>query len=175
MQRVFYWITAILYGLLILLVTLSGPPVLNWLDNGGFSHAILFASFGILAAWVLQAAWKKKRGLTPRGFFALIGIAGVYVFFYFRLSVVFEEIHLVYFAGAAILFQRAFRNSSVPGNAYGNAILAATAISGLDEYLQSFMPGRFAEWHDVGLGLLGSVLGAALAWIFNSPDEESDD
>lgn len=74
--------------------------------------------------------------------------------------------HLSEYAVLAVLLHAALRRT-LPGWRSGVGALAfalAVLYAAGDEYHQSFVPGRGAALHDVGIDALGAALGLALAW-----------
>ena len=74
--------------------------------------------------------------------------------------------HALEFAILAALVRRALGSAeSRPRRTFGWAILIAWLYALSDEYHQSFVPGRAADWSDILFDWLGAVLGVWL-WQF---------
>lgn len=75
-----------------------------------------------------------------------------------------KAVHFVEYLGLALLVLRAFGNLSASGNigkAYFWAVVIAVVFAALDEYHQSFVPGRQADLYD----LLADTAGVAVGTI----------
>ena len=165
-----YRTAAILYTLFIFSLGIFALPLANLLFGGDSIYHRLFPLLCLLfAAILLVLLWKNRKQMTPLKWMAMALMISVYALFYYNLDVRLEEIHLINFAVLAILFKKAFESSRHPGQAYWKAIALAMLVGGLDEWIQLFIPGRFAQWHDVGLCFLGAALGTLLCWIFRAP------
>ena len=79
-------------------------------------------------------------------------------------------LHMSGYAGLAVLSVRATSGGSWAGVTVG-AVLAALAIStvhGLTvEWLQMYVPTRYAEWRDVGNDVIGALLGLIPVWAWS--------
>ena len=157
----FYWITAIFYTLFIFFLSLFALPIGERFGGDIFYYRGLLAAGIISGSILLMTLWKKRRKMGALKWAALIFIFSVYVIFYFTLQIRIEEIHLINFAILNILFQKAFASSGMEPS-YGYAAGLSVFIGCSDEFLQKFIPGRVGDWHDVGLGVAGALLGAAL-------------
>ena len=163
-----YWITAILYTVFIFFLSVFA------LDIGKIFGGDIFYDYALNIAGILFISGllvlfgKKYRQMTGLRWLALAGVLSVYACFYFNLENKIEEIHLINFSLLTILYKKAFENSRCPQHAYWKAGAVSIFAGGLDEFIQRFVPGRFAQWHDVGLCLVGALLGVGLAWILNS-------
>jgi VanZ family protein len=72
-----------------------------------------------------------------------------------------KSAHTFEFAVLAALLSRALAGGRSPSwRVLGTAVLLAWLYAVLDEWHQSFVPGRSADWHDVVFDWLGAVLGA---------------
>ena len=73
-------------------------------------------------------------------------------------------LHVVEYAGLAVLLVRAFRRESAP---WGTAIVTAIVLTSLygasDEYHQAFVPGRVSDVRDWIADSIGGVVGATAA------------
>ena len=74
-----------------------------------------------------------------------------------------KSAHTFEFAVLGALLSRALAGGRSPSwRVMGTAVLLAWIYALLDEWHQSFVPGRSADWHDVVFDWLGAVLGAWL-------------
>ena len=105
--------------------------------------------------------------MIPLKWILFLLILSIYTGFYFTLPIPLEEIHLINFSVLTLLYKKAFENSGRGQHIYWKALVLTVFIGSLDEFIQKFIPGRFADWHDIGLCLIGALLGALLAWIFD--------
>lgn len=77
----------------------------------------------------------------------------------------FNLAHVPLLALLAWLWLRALGELGLrPAPALAVVLIGGAAASGLLEFLQFYIPGRWPDWQDFGLNLLGLVLGAWLAW-----------
>lgn len=65
--------------------------------------------------------------------------------------------HLLAYSGLGFLLART-------GSPWWLAVLIASGLGGLDEFYQSFVPGRSSDWHDWLADTSGAALGAAV-WV----------
>lgn len=78
-----------------------------------------------------------------------------------------KGIHIGEYAILGLLFYRVLamnRQEFHPSRALG-AVCMTVAFAGLDEWRQTFIPGRSGRLLDVGIDAIGAALGQALAWI----------
>lgn len=167
----FYWITAIFYALLIFLLSFFALPWGERLGGYSFFYSMLRTAGIICGAALLLFVWKNRRNMTVSRGLALSAVLLVYAFFYFNMRFPVEWIHLINFAILAILLKKAFECSSGTPHVYKKAAALTVFFGSVDELLQKFIPGRFADWHDVGLCIAGALLGCTLAWVFTAPDK----
>ena len=81
-------------------------------------------------------------------------------------SVLEKSAHTFEFAVLAALLMRALGpGAAVRWRAFGAAVLLAWLYALSDEFHQSFVPGRSADWADIVFDWLGAVLGAGL-WMY---------
>ena len=159
----FYWITAIFYALFIFFLSIFALPLGERLGGHPFYEWALFAACFLFAATSFFLLWKTRKKITLPKWLAFAATAGIYVFFYFHLKFPIEEIHLINFAILCFLLKKAMENSGSQRHIYWKAVSLAVLAGCFDEFVQKFVPGRFADWHDVGLCLIGALLGAGLA------------
>lgn len=77
-----------------------------------------------------------------------------------------KSAHTFEFAVLAALLMRALGSLELlRWRAYGVAVLLAWLYALSDEFHQSFVPGRAADWTDILFDWLGAVLGAGL-WMY---------
>lgn len=78
-------------------------------------------------------------------------------------------LHVVEYAGLAVLLVRAFRRESAP---WGAAIVVAFVLTSLygatDEYHQAFVPGRVSDARDWIADTIGAFAGALAYRLFRS-------
>jgi VanZ family protein len=77
-----------------------------------------------------------------------------------------KSAHTLAYAGLGVLVMYALARGESKGVTLPRcllAILAATLYGMSDEWHQSFVPGRTAEWGDVRANAIGAVLGVTLA------------
>jgi VanZ family protein len=73
-------------------------------------------------------------------------------------------LHIPAYFVLALLWWRTLRTRKWPiGAAAGTAIILAAIYGVLDEVHQYFVPGRFLSLTDLGMNLIGAVLGGAWA------------
>ncbi len=75
--------------------------------------------------------------------------------------------HLVEYAGLAILIYRScirWRRWPVPEVPLWLTLSAAAGWGCLDEWLQSYVPGRFSEWQDLVADAAGATLVVVILW-----------
>ena len=79
-------------------------------------------------------------------------------------------LHMTGYAGLALVTLRATargRWSGVTAGALAAALVIATVHGLTVEWEQMYVPGRFAEWRDVGNDVLGALLGLIPAWAWS--------
>jgi len=76
--------------------------------------------------------------------------------------------HLIEFGVLAALLYRALSYRKGLFVQWVVVVVATTAYGASDEFHQSFVPGRYPSWLDIGFDTVGAILGssAALAWIW---------
>jgi VanZ family protein len=78
-----------------------------------------------------------------------------------------KSAHTLAYAGLAVVVLYALARGQAAAATIGRAALAfviASAYGMTDEWHQSFVPGRTADWADVRADAVGAALGALLAW-----------
>jgi len=81
-------------------------------------------------------------------------------------AVLEKSAHTFEFAVLAALLMRALApRAAVRWRAFGLAVLLAWLYALADEFHQSFVPGRSADWMDILFDWLGAALGAGL-WMY---------
>lgn len=170
----FYRIAAILYTLFIISLAFFAIPAAERLGDAHLLYLRALTAAGVIfTAGILCILWQKRRRLTVWRGLLLILIAAVYALFYYRLEIRIETIHLINFAVLTFFLTKALENPPGRRPVYLNAAALSLAVGGFDELIQKFIPGRFSQWHDVGLCVIGTILGAGLAWIFSPPSEKN--
>jgi VanZ family protein len=76
--------------------------------------------------------------------------------------------HLIEFGVLAALLYRALSYRKGLFVQWVVVVVATTAYGASDEFHQSFVPGRYPSWLDIGFDTVGAILGssAVLAWIW---------
>jgi len=76
--------------------------------------------------------------------------------------------HLIEFGVLAALLYRALSYRKGLFVQWVVVVVVTTAYGASDEFHQSFVPGRYPSWLDIGFDTVGAILGssAALAWIW---------
>ena len=76
--------------------------------------------------------------------------------------------HLIEFGVLAALLYRALSFRRGLFVQWVVVVVVTTAYGASDEFHQSFVPGRYPSWLDIGFDTVGAILGssAALAWIW---------
>ncbi|MCD6250426.1 MAG: VanZ family protein [candidate division Zixibacteria bacterium] len=76
--------------------------------------------------------------------------------------------HLIEYAGLAILIYRSsvrWHCWSRPGSALWMTLLVSSCWGLLDEWLQSYIPGRFSDWRDFIADVGGASLVVGIVWL----------
>jgi hypothetical protein len=138
-------------------------------DRGLISAAFWLGLFLIGAAIVIQGL-KTRPGKAEIG--VALGVAGVYLIAFLRMTVPEERTHLIEYSLVAILIylalserQRNGRQVPVPAV----LAIAATELLGLlDEGIQALLPNRVFDFIDIGFnagaGFMAVIAILALAW-----------
>ena len=83
----------------------------------------------------------------------------------------FNLAHVPLLALLALLWLRALRSLGMPARRAGALVLLGGSIlGGVLELLQYFVPGRWPDWQDFLLNLVGLTLGTLPAWIRRQTD-----
>ena len=150
-------------------------------SSSSVSHFVLGLEIAIaltiLSLAVVFLIRKRKKSTL-----FLISVGGI-----FLLSVViyqfipnpYEFIHLPEYAILSILTLKAIdsgkgkypstkQQKNLQHLIFKNPYLLSSLITGMvgtgDEVYQHFLPGRFYDWHDVFLNILGGILGLIIFW-----------
>ena len=79
-------------------------------------------------------------------------------------------LHMSGYAGLAVLTLRATARGKWAGitiGALGTALFIATVHGLTVEWLQMYVPTRYAEWRDVGNDVIGALLGLIPVWAWS--------
>jgi VanZ family protein len=110
--------------------------------------ALTFAAGAGAIRWL-----HRRRGL--RGFLELAWLPPLAILLPSIYPLVEERVHFVLFGVLG------FTSVAVaPG---GAGVILGASVAALDEALQAVVPGRFADWRDVGMNVLSTLVGALVA------------
>ncbi len=168
----FYWITAIFYAVFIFILSVFALPAAAPFGGQNIYDRTLPWICGLFAGGVLLFLWKNRTVLSRLKQCVLFFIFAVYALFYFKLEFRIEEIHLINFAVLTFLFIKSLKASSAAPPIAWKASALTVLIGASDELLQKFIPGRVADWRDIGLCVIGVTLGNGLTWIFSGSREK---
>lgn len=157
-KRLWIWLFVVLVGILATL--LPSPALAAALRNPAFvSGAFFFGMFLVAVAVVVQGLRRRPSGLEVG---LWLGVAGVYLLVFLRLSVAAERSHLIEYGVLALVIhellkERAHQGRRIPRPAL--LALVATALIGvLDEGLQALVPGRVFDTFDMGFDALAATM-----------------
>lgn len=167
-RRLWLWSLAILVAIY---ATLGFQRSLTAIlrDNVLLTPAFFLSLFLVIGS-VLGLILKAKAGRAEIGI--ILGIAGVYLLLFLRISIVEERGHLIeYSVLAAFIYQALLERSRTVNFSRSPAYLALglTSILGLlDEIAQIFIPERYFDIRDVGFNIIAAILAILgsllLAW-----------
>ena len=147
-------VIAAIYATIGLAATLSGL-----LYNQALSAVIFVAGMFSIGVSILTQGLQIRPGGLEIG--VGLGIAVVYIFLFFRMSIP-ERSHLIEYSVVAVLMYEALverrnRGGSVPVPALV-AVLATSLVGALDEFIQLFLPSRVFDPVDILFNFLAAVM-----------------
>lgn len=107
---------------------------------------------------------KKDRRLT----LLIIVTALLYVGIFETVADFGEKLHVLNFSILAILIYKALSPISKIPWALLLASFLSSIVGALDEYFQTFIPGRAGTIHDALIAVRSAVIGVIIAWIFDA-------
>ena len=164
-QRLWLWtltIVVAIYATLNLTATLV--EVLR--DRGLFDFTFIIGFFLIWAAILTQGLSVRPGGVEIG---VMLGVAAVYLMVFARMGIP-ERSHLFEYSVVALfiyeaLTERASQGRQVPVPAL-LAILAASLIGVIDEYIQLFLPGRVFDPIDILFNVMAAIMAVTASAIF---------
>ncbi len=166
-RRIWIWTLIVVVGIystLGLASTLAG-----WLDNQTLIAVAFLGCMLLVLLTILTQGLKARPSGVEVG--VGLGIASVYVLVFLRLAIP-ERSHLIEYSVVAVLIyealtERASQGRRIPVPAW-LAILAASLVGALDEFIQLFLPRRVFDWTDILFNFLASLMAVvamvALGW-----------
>jgi VanZ family protein len=165
------WVGAVVAVLAIFVSLGFAAPLIRALREPG---PLSFVAGAVVALGAITAltTWIRSRP-DRRGVAVMIGLAVVYLTAMVRITNVAERTHLFEYGLVAILvhqalIQRRLNGRRAPPPAV-TAVVVASAIGWLDEFVQWLLPGRVYDLRDVGFNGLAAVMGvgaaAAFGWV----------
>ena len=154
-----------IYSTLGLVSTLAGE-----LRDRGLLEASFWLGLFLIGAAIVMQGLKRRPGGAEIG--VALGVAGVYLIAFLRMTSPEERTHLVEYTVVALLIhealmERASNGRRVPVPAF--LAIGATALLGvLDEGIQALLPSRVFDPIDILFnalaGLMAILASVALAW-----------
>lgn len=102
---------------------------------------------------------RRNRADQPATYIWLLGIALIYLYYFWILEVPVKRIHFLEYSFLAVLAYRAFRRRLAPPSVYALVALCVAAIGTGEEMIAVFLPKRFGAITDVIFDATGGVLG----------------
>lgn len=117
----------------------------------------------LVGAAIVMQGLKTRPGGAEIG--VMLGIAGVYLIAFLRMTIPEERSHLIEYTVVALfiyeaLTERASQGRRVPVPAL-LAILATALVGVLDECIQAFLPSRVFDPRDILFNILAGVMAVA--------------
>ena len=154
------WIALLLYiALLYATLTLTYDlyiSVFNTIGETWVRRGLLTIFLGIGAA-LIGPLWKRLRQ-DPRKTLALALIIGVLIYSMWDIEVPANQIHFLQYGPLTVLAVEALRFRIQDRQIYPCTVLLVLLVGMGDELLQSFLPDRRFDPHDVVLNALAGVL-----------------
>lgn len=101
----------------------------------------------------------RHRADRPAAYVWLLGIALIYLYYFWILEVPVKRIHFLEYSFLAVLVYRALRPRLAPPALYALVGLCVTVVGTGEETIAVFLPKRFAALTDVIFDATGGVLG----------------
>lgn len=111
--------------------------------------AVAFTGHLVRRNWVDQ----------PTAYIWLLGIALIFIYYFWILNVPVKRIHFLEYCVLAVLVYRALRHRFAPPALYSLVILGVGVVGTGEETIAFFLPQRFAAITDVIFDVTGGVLG----------------
>ncbi len=153
------WIAVAVVYLTILSTLFIGQPLANELRDQNVQAVIFLSGMLLVAVAVLLHGLIRRPGAVEYAF--LIGIAAVYVMFFFRLGAP-ERSHLIEYSVLVVLLHKAFgKRYSTENRIWKPAITAwicGVLLGALDEGIQYFLPNRVFDPQDIAFNSIAVTM-----------------
>ncbi|NER11692.1 VanZ like family protein [Muriicola jejuensis] len=154
-----YWFAVVLVYLTILSTLFIGQPLANELRDQNVQAVIFVLGMLLVTIAVLLHGLIHRPGSVEYAF--LIGIAAVYVMFFFRLGAP-ERSHLIEYSVLAVLLHKSFKKKYLAdsGN-WKSGIMAwlwGVCLGALDEGIQYFLPHRVFDPLDIAFNSIAVTM-----------------
>ncbi len=156
------WIAVTVVYLTILSTLFIGQPLANELRDQNVQAVVFLSGMFLVAVAVLLHGLIRRPGAVEYAF--LIGIAAVYVMFFFRLGAP-ERSHLIEYSVLAVLLHKAFGKRYAGENGIWKPGLLAwvwgVSLGSLDEGIQFFLPNRVFDPLDIAFNSIAVTMAIA--------------
>ncbi len=131
----------------------------QYLNNQGVAAIVFLTFMFLVGVTVVLLALKVKPGGVEIG--VALGIVTVYLFVFFRMAIP-ERSHLIEYSIVAAFIYAALRERRNQGRRVALpallAILAATLIGTIDEFIQALLPSRVFDPVDILFNFMAAVM-----------------
>ncbi|MBN7812482.1 VanZ family protein [Algoriphagus sp. H41] len=162
------WLWVLLTVAAIYATLFMGRPLANQLRDQNLQAVIFVLGMLLAGTAVLLHGWRTKPGKFEMS--VLLGIAAVYVMFFFRLGAP-ERSHLIEYSVLAVFLHRALLERSTNKKpSLSPALLAiglGVLIGLLDEVLQFFLPNRTFDPEDMFFNGFAVIMAIAASSLLN--------
>lgn len=137
-----------------------------WLREHGFQRAVsatLLCAFVILVVYIVVIRLNRR---SAGDVMALVVAGLVYAYLiknYARAPS--DWIHLIEYPPLAVIAYYTLKLSVRGGMALVYAMALTTAVGAGDEFLQSYVPARTADVHDLVVNMVSSAVALAVVWV----------
>ncbi len=119
-------------------------------------------AFGILLVMLFFRKYKIKN---LRAYFLFFLVLIVFLGLFLNARFLQERFHYMEYTLFFVLWFRVIRYLWPNGFCYLATFFLTSAIGVLDETAQKFLPNRYFDWNDIGINLLGGLIGVAVVLI----------
>lgn len=135
--------------------------IVQRIGSWNFMAAVNLFGAVVAAALTLYLV-SRHRTDRPMAYIWFLGIALVFLYYFWMLEVTVKRIHFLEYAALAVLMYRAFRARVAPPTLYPVVALSVAGVGAGDETIALFLPKRFGAVTDVIFDVTGGLLGLML-------------